>query len=58
MGILYPMYDGHVPTAEHPGFCNARKGQRGHKLPNIRRMRRQRILYNRNIRNEKLIRLL
>lgn len=26
MGILYPKYDGHAPTATHPGFNSARKG--------------------------------
>ena len=26
MGILYPKYDGHTPTAAHPGFSSARKG--------------------------------
>lgn len=26
MGILYPKYGGHAPTAAHPGFNSARKG--------------------------------
>ena len=42
MGILCPMYDGHAPTAAHPGYLRLERDKR-RKLgfPKVRRMRRQ-----------------
>jgi hypothetical protein len=41
MGILCPMYDGHTPTAAHPGFVRLERDKGEARLPDIRRMRRK-----------------